>query len=90
MWYSPVHLQRIYLLILLDLDQFIETNVLTPEDFTLNFKSLKSKKKDIDKLLDQEKVDCCTISLIPMKGNISSTLISMMENIHAFQYRTRF
>jgi dynein heavy chain 2, cytosolic len=51
-----------------DLDLFVESNVTDPEAFLLNFKSLRAKRKDIDRLPDQEKVDCCTVSLAPFKG----------------------
>ena len=51
-----------------DLDRFIEMNVTDPESFVLNFKSLRAKRKDIDRLPDQEKIDCCTVSLTPFKG----------------------
>ena len=51
-----------------DLDRFIEANVSDPESFVLNFKTLRAKRKDIDRLPDQEKIDCCTVSLTPFKG----------------------
>ena len=51
-----------------DLDRFIENNVEDAESFVLNFKSLRSKRKEIDKLPDSEKIDCCTVSLTSFKG----------------------
>lgn len=50
-----------------DLDKFIEDNVDQPESYTNNFKSLRAKRKDIERLPDSEKIDCCTVSLTPFK-----------------------
>jgi len=58
----------------LDLDAYVERNVLTAEDYLNNFKSLRSKRKEIDKLPDVEKIDCCTVSLTPFKGFLDDLL----------------
>jgi dynein heavy chain 2 len=58
----------------IDLDAYVEKNVKTPMDFLCNFKALKTKRKDIDKLPDVEKVDCCTINLTPFKGFLEDLL----------------
>ena len=52
----------------IDLDHFVETRVSHLDDYAQNFAKLKAKRKEIDKLPDQEKIDCCTVSLIPFKG----------------------
>ena len=58
----------------IDLDQYIEANVKTSDEYSVNFKMLKSKRKDIDRLPDQEKVYCCTVSLLPLKGSLDELL----------------
>lgn len=52
----------------IDIDQFIEANVKTTDEFVTNFKTLKVKRKDMEKLPDFEKVGCCTISFTPLKA----------------------
>ena len=58
----------------IDLDHFIETRVSASDDYVINFKALKAKRKEIEKLPDQEKIDCCTVSLIPFKGFLEDLL----------------
>lgn len=50
-----------------DLDAFIEANVHTTEEFSANFKELRVRRKEAEKLPDFEKIDCCTVSLMPFK-----------------------
>eukprot|EP00605_Chrysophyceae_sp_TOSAG23-4_P002934 GSChrysophyteH1.ASY1.ANO1.3229.1 assembled CDS len=57
-----------------DLDSYVEKNCVSAEEFLSNFKALRSKRKDIDKLPDQEKIDCCTVSLVPFKGFLEDLL----------------
>jgi dynein heavy chain 2 len=52
----------------IDLDKFIEANVDLPESYITNFKSLRIKRKDIERLPDLEKIDCCSVSMTPFKG----------------------
>ena len=65
----------------LDLDAFIEKHVTTPESFLHNFKALRSKRKDVDKLPDVEKVDCVTISLTPFKGFLEDLLQRVADSL---------
>ena len=57
-----------------DLDAFVEKNVKTAEQFKENFSAVRSKRKEIDKLPDVEKVDCCTVSLTPLKTFLEDLL----------------
>jgi dynein heavy chain 2 len=57
-----------------DIEQMIENYVKLPDEFVANFKMLRSKRKDIDKLPDLEKIDCCTVSLMPFKGFLEDLL----------------
>jgi dynein heavy chain 2 len=65
----------------IDLDQYLEANVKTSEDYAANFKAVRAKRKDIDKLPDQEKIDCCTISLMPLKGFLDEMLIKISDSL---------
>jgi dynein heavy chain 2 len=51
-----------------DLDVFVEANVTTTDEFSANFKELRVRRKECDKLPDFEKIDCCTVSLMPFKA----------------------
>ncbi|RYH13602.1 hypothetical protein EON65_35250, partial [archaeon] len=57
------------------MDAYIEHNVKTSDEYVLNFKMLRAKRKDIDKLPDMENVDCCTISLVPFKSFLDDLLL---------------
>ena len=51
------------------------------------YKALKTKRKEIDKLPDVEKVDCCTINLTPFMGFLEDLLkgrhlsVSFMDKV---------
>jgi dynein heavy chain 2, cytosolic len=64
-----------------DLDLYIENNVKSPEEYVANFKILKNKRRDIDKLPDVEKVDCCTVSLTPFKGYLDELLVRISDSL---------
>ncbi len=82
-------LQRYEPLVLLgqvDLDAYVEEYVKSPDDYITNFKSLRARRKDIDKLPDVEKEGCVTISLVPLKNyleelyqNINDTLLIILR-----------
>lgn len=63
------------LLAQVDLDAFVEAHVKTSEDYIVNFKMLKAKRKEIDKLPDLEKVDCFTVSLLPFKSFLDDLIL---------------
>lgn len=59
---------------LVDIDQYVEHNVTRPDEYVANFKALRVKRKDIDRLPDVEKVDCCSVSLTPFKAFLEDLL----------------
>jgi dynein heavy chain 2 len=63
----------------LDLDAFLEANVKTSDEYLMNFKMLKLKRKEIDKLPDTEKIDCFQISLIPFKSFLDDFFLRMID-----------
>eukprot|EP01040_Poterioochromonas_malhamensis_P024171 gene24171-29843_t len=58
-----------------DLDAYVEQHVKTSDEYVANFKMLRTKRKDIDKLPDVEKVDCCSVSLVPFKSFLDDLLL---------------
>ncbi len=57
-----------------DLDAFVEANVTTVADWDANFKMLKVKRRDSEKLPDFQKVDCVTVSLVPFKSSVEDQM----------------
>jgi dynein heavy chain 2 len=51
----------------LDIEQHIEENFKKVEDWENNFKMLKIKRKELDKIQDYYKIDCFNISSVPFK-----------------------
>jgi dynein heavy chain 2 len=64
-----------------DMDAFIEANVHTTEEFTANFKELKNRRKEAEKLPDSEKIDCCTVSLMPFKAYLDELFNKINESL---------
>ena len=64
-----------------DLDAFVEEHVTSPELFVLNFKALRGRRKDIDKLPDSEKVGCCLVSLVPFKAYLEELAQSVSDTL---------
>jgi dynein heavy chain 2 len=64
-----------------DLDAYLEANVKTSEEYVANFKTMRSKRKDIDKLPDIEKIDCITVSLAPFKTFLDELLLRVGDSL---------
>lgn len=58
----------------IDMDQFVESHVSTVDEFVANFKGIRSKRKEIDKLTDQEKIGCCVVSFTTLKSQLEDLL----------------
>jgi dynein heavy chain 2, cytosolic len=71
-----------------DLDAFIEANIIKTDDFLMNLKMLKTKKKEIEKLPDVEKIDCCSISIIPLKVFLDDFLQQVQDVLLIILRRT--
>ena len=57
-----------------DFDAFVEANVTSVGDWDANFKMLKVKRRDSEKLPDFQKVDCVSVSLAPFKAAVEDQL----------------
>jgi len=58
----------------IDLDEYVQTNIKSPDEFVVNFKGIRVKRKDIDKLPDMERIGCCTISFTTFKSQLEDLL----------------
>ena len=64
-----------------DLDTFVEEQVTTPDQYVLNFKALRGRRKDIEKLPDSERVGCCLISMVPFKAYLEDLAQSVSDTL---------
>ncbi|KAJ8280434.1 hypothetical protein GJAV_G00054510 [Gymnothorax javanicus] len=73
------------------LDALVERNVHTVQDWERNFKALKARGKESERLPSSEKVDCITVNCDPVKAVIDdliqrlfdALLLSLRKSIHA-------
>ncbi|CAM9134653.1 unnamed protein product [Chrysoparadoxa australica] len=59
---------------LVDLEQYVTQHVSTEVDFEANLKSLRARRKGVDKLPDYVKVDCMTVSFGSLKQAVEDQL----------------
>mmetsp|Transcript_17017 Transcript_17017/g.54247 ORF Transcript_17017/g.54247 Transcript_17017/m.54247 type:complete len:3325 (+) Transcript_17017:156-10130(+) len=62
-----------------DLEDFLEDNLDEVSDWEMNFKMLKAASKEAEKLPPEVKVDCYSISLLPIKQAIDEQMKSLQE-----------
>jgi dynein heavy chain 2 len=62
------------LLGMLDFDAFVEHSILSLDDYDANFAALKSKRRELDKITDLQRIDCITVHLGPFKAAIDMTI----------------
>ncbi|KAL3878520.1 hypothetical protein ACJMK2_030860 [Sinanodonta woodiana] len=63
----------------LDLDLFVEENLKSISDWEKNFKSLKVRGRDAEKLPGQIKVDCITVNTTPVKAVIDDHIQRLFD-----------
>lgn len=64
-----------------DIEALVEENMKTVEDWEANFKVLRQKRKEAEKLPDSVKVHCFTLSLTPLKTAIDDQLQRFSESL---------
>lgn len=57
-----------------DIDSFVEEHVTEVAEWEENFKMLKTKRKESDKLADYNRIDCILVSAVPLKSAIDEML----------------
>ncbi|KAJ8297986.1 LOW QUALITY PROTEIN: hypothetical protein KUTeg_024517 [Tegillarca granosa] len=63
----------------IDLDQFVEDNLIQISDWEKNFKALKGRGRDAEKLPSQIKVDCITVNTMPVKAAIDDHIQRLFD-----------
>ncbi|XP_067663541.1 cytoplasmic dynein 2 heavy chain 1-like isoform X1 [Haliotis asinina] len=63
----------------LDLDQFVLDNLVEISDWEKNFKALKTRGRDAEKLPSQIKVDCITVNTTPVKAVIDDHIQRLFD-----------
>ena len=57
-----------------DLEAYVESNVTAVADWDINFKMLKMRRKEAERLPDFTKVDCINVSMVPFKAAIEGLM----------------
>jgi dynein heavy chain 2 len=75
--------------------EYILANIKSSDDYVANFKEIKARKKEIDKITDIEKIDCVAVSLVPLKAYLdeilsryNSSLVLSLRNTIISDYET--
>ncbi|XP_041357041.1 cytoplasmic dynein 2 heavy chain 1-like isoform X2 [Gigantopelta aegis] len=63
----------------LDLDQFVQDNLVQLSDWEKNFKALKGRGRDAEKLPSQIKVNCITVNTTPVKAVIDDHIQRLFD-----------
>ncbi|CAL1541204.1 unnamed protein product [Lymnaea stagnalis] len=63
----------------IDLDQFVIDNLVEITDWEKNFRALKVRGRDAEKLPSQIKVDCITVNTIPVKSVIDDHIQRLFD-----------
>ena len=66
-----------------DLEELIDRHLDEVADWELNFKALKLCLRDSEKIPAEVKVDCFTVSLLPVKGTVDDLLKKLQEALVA-------
>ncbi|RHY58768.1 hypothetical protein DYB34_000770 [Aphanomyces astaci] len=64
-----------------DLDAMLESMLGDVNDWDVNLKALKAKRKDSDKIPDFVKVDCISVSLVPFKSSLDEYLSRLQDSL---------
>ncbi|XP_055023019.1 cytoplasmic dynein 2 heavy chain 1 [Boleophthalmus pectinirostris] len=62
-----------------DLEKLVEKHLISMQDWEKNFKALKAKGKESERLPSQEKVDCITVNCEPVKAAIDDLIQRLFE-----------
>ncbi|KAM4743047.1 cytoplasmic dynein 2 heavy chain 1 isoform 3-T4 [Anableps anableps] len=62
-----------------DLEKLVETHLTSVQDWERNFKALKAKGKESERLPSQEKVDCVTVNCDPVKATIDDLIQRLFD-----------
>ncbi|XP_012944204.1 cytoplasmic dynein 2 heavy chain 1 [Aplysia californica] len=63
----------------IDLDQFVQDNLVQISDWEKNFRALKARGRDAEKLPSQIKVDCITVNTTPVKAVIDDHIQRLFD-----------
>ncbi|CAH1776602.1 unnamed protein product [Owenia fusiformis] len=65
----------------LDLDEYVESQLHSLQDWERNFKALKARGRDAEKLPSQIKVDCITVSCNPVKAVVDDHIQRLFDSL---------
>ncbi|KAF7232339.1 hypothetical protein EG68_08731, partial [Paragonimus skrjabini miyazakii] len=65
----------------LNLDELVDSHCRELTDFERNFKALKTRGRDAEKLPNEIKIDCITVNCLPVKSAIEGLLQNLFETL---------
>ncbi|KAA3681038.1 dynein heavy chain 2, cytosolic [Paragonimus westermani] len=65
----------------LNLDELVDSHCRELADFERNFKALKTRGRDAEKLPNEIKIDCITVNCLPVKTAIEGLLQNLFETL---------
>lgn len=63
----------------LDLDDFVDKHCLAIADFEKNFRALKAKGRDSEKLPNEIRIDCIVVNCSPVKSAIETLIQNLYD-----------
>ena len=72
----------------IDLEEFVDSALGDVSDWEFNFKMVKQKGKEAEQLPIQRKVDCITVSLLPVKATIDDHLQRLSDALQSSLKKT--
>ncbi len=64
-----------------DLDKYVEENLHEVADWEQNLKMLKSRGREAERLPNEKKVDCITISFAPVKSSVDDLMQRLADSL---------
>ena len=66
---------------LVDVEDWVSSRLRTVADWELNFKALRQRRKDSERLPDSLKVGCFTVSLLPFKSAVDDAMHRLSDTL---------
>ncbi|XP_065136472.1 cytoplasmic dynein 2 heavy chain 1 [Paramisgurnus dabryanus] len=71
-----------------DVDALVEKHLYSVQDWERNFKALKAKGKEVERLPSTEKVDCITVNCEPVKVAVDDLIQGLFDALLSFLRRS--
>ncbi len=76
-----LHFKDWVVLGMVDVDTLVETRLTEVADWESNFRSLKSKGREVEKLPNTIKIDCITVNTMSTKSSIDDMIQKLYDSL---------